>query len=68
LEADDLIENAEGPTSWVSEMVWVRKPNEPDELIAVSDSREVYSVILRERHNTQTIDDFKVDLNQAKFF
>jgi transposase InsO family protein len=67
MENDDLIEDAKGPTSWVSEMVLVPKPNEPNELRVVSDSREANTAILRERHNTPTIDDLMVDLNQAKF-
>jgi hypothetical protein len=49
MEADDLIEDAEDPTSWVSEMVLVSKPNEPDELRVLSDSRDANIAIFKRK-------------------
>ena len=62
---DDVIEDATGPTSWVSEMVIVPKP---DNGIRITiDSKKANKAILRERHNTPSVEDLAILLNGAKF-
>ena len=68
MEKDGIIEDAKGPTPWVSELIAVPKPNQPDKLRIVMDARAVNCAIERERHNTPTLDELVVDLNGAKFF
>ena len=65
MEENDIIEDATGPTSWVSEILALPKPNEPDQLRIVIDARLINVAIERERHNTPTLEDLIVDLNDA---
>lgn len=67
LEAEDIIERAEGPTPWVSPIVVVPKPKTDDIRICV-DMRRVNKAIIRERHIIPTLDDVVVDLNGCKVF
>jgi hypothetical protein len=61
----DLIEPIKGPTPWVSPIVPIPKPNAPNEIRICTDAREANQAIMRERHNTPTIDDLTVKLNGA---
>ena len=63
--ADDVIEDATGPTGWVSEMVVVPKPN--NDIRITIDSKKANKAIMRVRHNTPTVEDLGVLLNGAKF-
>lgn len=66
MERDDLIEDATGPTPWVSEMVIVPKPHNKDEIRIVIDARPINVALERERHNMPTLEELVVDFNQAK--
>ena len=66
MESDGIIEDVDGPTPWVSEMMALPKPSNPEELRIVVDSRAVNKAITRERHVTPTIEDLMIDLNGAK--
>jgi hypothetical protein len=66
MEKDYIIEDSTGPTPWVSELIAIPTPNKPDQLRIVMDARAVNVAINRERHNTPTLDDLIVDLNEAK--
>ena len=48
LEAADIIERAEGPTPWISPIVVVPKPHNPDEIRICVDMRKVNRAIVRE--------------------
>ena len=63
MQANDIIEDAVG---WVSEMVIVPKPNNPSEIRITIDSKKANKAIMRERHNTPTIEDLAIELNGAK--
>ena len=66
IESDDIIEDAEGPTDWVSEMVIVPKPNNPYEIRITIDSKKTNKAIKRERNNTPTVEDLAIQLNGAR--
>jgi hypothetical protein len=68
MEKDGIIEDAKGPTPWVSELIAVPKPNQPDKIRKVMGARAVNCAIERERHNTPILDELVVDLDGAKFF
>jgi len=68
LEKDDMIEKVNGPTPWVSPVVIVPKPNNPDEIRLCVDMRKANEAIQREKHITPTIDDIMLRLNGAKHF
>ena len=68
MEAMDIIEKVEGPTPWVSPIVVVNKPNDPDNVRICIDMRLANKAIKRERHMTPTVDDMIHDLNGAKVF
>ena len=68
MEKDGIIEDATGPTPWVSEILAIPKPNQPEKLRIVMDARVVNCAIKRERHNTPTLDELVVDLNGAQYF
>ncbi len=68
LQEADIIEPAEGPTPWISPIVIVPKPNNPDEIRICIDMRAVNQAIIRERHVIPTIDDIVADLNGCKVF
>ena len=66
MEEDDIIEDAIGPSGWVSKMVIVPKQSNPDEIRITIDSKKANKAILRVRHNTPTIEDLAIELNGAK--
>ena len=68
LEKVDIIEKAEGPTPWISPVVIVPKPRNPDEIRICVDMRAVNQAIIRERHIIPTVDDITNDLNGCKLF
>ena len=62
----DIIERAEGPTPWVSQIVAAPKPNGDIRLCV--DMRQANSAILRERHPIPTVDEVLQNLNCSKVF
>lgn len=68
LEDLDVIEKVNGPTPWVSPIVAVPKPKDPDAVRICVDMRVPNQAIERERHLTPTVDDVIQALNGAKFF
>ena len=52
-----VIEKATGATPWVSPLVIVPKPKNPDELRVCVDMRAPNTAIRRERHNIPTLDE-----------
>ncbi|GFN82395.1 hypothetical protein PoB_000890100 [Plakobranchus ocellatus] len=57
-----VIEKATGPTPWVSPLVIVPKPKNPDEMRAPN------TAIRREKHNTPTLNELSTTLADAKYF
>ena len=68
MENDDIIERVEGPTPWVSPIVVVPKPHNPEEIRICVDMRQPNKAIGRERHISPTVDDIISELGQAKVF
>uniref|UniRef100_A0AAQ4Q6X4 Gypsy retrotransposon integrase-like protein 1 n=1 Tax=Gasterosteus aculeatus aculeatus TaxID=481459 RepID=A0AAQ4Q6X4_GASAC len=68
LEADDIIEEVNGPTPWVSPIVAPPKPKDPDKVRLCVDMRQANTAIERERHITPTMDDVIHELNGATVF
>ena len=68
MEDNDIIEQVEGPTPWVSPTVVVPKPHNPDEIRICVDMRQPNKAIGRERHISPTVDDIISELGQAKVF
>ena len=68
LEDNDLIEEVEGPTPWVSPIVTPPKPNNPEEIRLCVDMRSANKAIKRTRHITPTIEDVLSDLNGSTVF
>ena len=68
LENEGIIEKVHGPTPWVSPLVVVPKPKNPDKVRLCVDMRVANKAIQRERHITPTIDDLINDLNGATVF
>ena len=68
LMKDDIIERAEGPTSWISPIVVVPKPNNSNEIRICVDMRALNRAIIRERHVIPTTDNIIADLNGCKVF
>lgn len=68
LEALDIIEKVDGPTPWVSPIVPVPKPKDPEAVRICVDMRIPNEAIERERHITPTVDDVIQALNGARFF
>ncbi|CAB4041425.1 Hypothetical predicted protein, partial [Paramuricea clavata] len=68
LEHEAIIENVHGPTPWVSPLVVVPKPKNPEKVPLCVDMRVANKAIERERHITPTIDDLIKDLNVATVF
>jgi hypothetical protein len=62
----DIIEPAKGPTPWVSPIVIVQKPGQPDKIRICTDARLPNQAIERVRHVTPTVEDIIVDINGAK--
>lgn len=71
LELDEklgIIEKVDGPTPWVSPVVIVPKPKNPEKVRVCVDMRCANQAIRRERHITPTVDDIINDLNGATVF
>ena len=62
----DIIEKADGPTSWVSPVCIVPKPS--GEIRLCVDMRCANEAIQRERHPIPTIDEVLLDMNQSTVF
>ncbi len=57
-----------GPTPWISPIVTLPKPKDPDEVRVCVDMRQANTAIQRERHLTPTMDDVIHELNGATVF
>ena len=68
LEDMGIIEDAIGPTPWVSPLVVFPKPKDPDILRICVDMRRPNVAIRRDNHVTPTVDDFVHGLNGATVF
>ena len=68
MEKADIIEKVDGPTPWVSPIVIVPKPHNPEEIRMCIDMREANKAIKRERHITPTLNDITLNMNGAKLF
>lgn len=68
LEENDIIEDATGPTPWVSPIVAAPKPKNPNEVRICIDMRLPNCAIRRERHPSPTVDDIINSLNGATKF
>ena len=68
LKENDIIEDATGPTPWVSPIVAAPKPKNPNEVCVCVDMRLPNQTIRRERHPSPTLDDIIHSLNGAKKF
>jgi hypothetical protein len=68
LEENDIVEDATGPTPWVSPIVAAPKPKNPNEVRVCVDMRLSNRAIHRERHPSPTVDDIIHSLNGAKKF
>ncbi|CAF0832655.1 unnamed protein product [Brachionus calyciflorus] len=62
----DIIEPASGPTPWVSLIVVVPKPGQPDKIRICTDACLPNQAIARERHVTPTVEDIIIDLNALR--
>ena len=68
LQDQDIIEDATGPTPWVSPLVASPKPKNPSDIRLCVDMRAANQAIILERHDTPTIDEVIVELNGSKYF
>ena len=68
MEEMDIIEKVDRPTPWVSPIVVVPKPHNPQEIRICVDMCQPNKAIERERHISPTIDDIISELGQAKVF
>ncbi|KAL1469094.1 hypothetical protein MTO96_004823 [Rhipicephalus appendiculatus] len=68
LQSLDITERAEGPTPWVSPIVAVLKPHDPEHIRVCADMRCANEAIQRERDVTPTVDDVLVALNGSVIF
>ena len=66
LEEEDIIEEATGPTDWISPILV--RPKSGDKVRVCLDSRAISTAIMRENQVMPTLDDLKHDLNGAKVF
>ena len=62
----DIIENYDGPTSWVSPLVIEHKRDE--DIRVCVDMRRANEAIIRERHQIPTIDELLYNLNGSSVF
>jgi hypothetical protein len=65
---DGIIEQVEGPTTWISPIVVVPKSSDYSKIRICLSACAVNRAILREKCNTPTFDDLLVDLNGAQYF
>ncbi|CAB4003757.1 Hypothetical predicted protein [Paramuricea clavata] len=68
LTEQGIIEPCSGPTPWVSPLVVVLKPKNPEETRICVDMRMPNTAIIRERHPMPTADELIHKLNSAKVF
>ncbi len=68
LEDQGIIEKVEGPTPWVSPIVAMPKPKNPEKIRICVDMRLPNQAVCRERHISPTVDDIIHDLNGAVMF
>ena len=68
LEKLGIIEDAIGPTPWVSQLVVRNKPKAPDQVRICVDMRDANKAITREKHPTPTMEELLHELNGAKVF
>ena len=66
LEALDVIEKVNGPTSWMNPLVVVEKPN--GDVRICLDMRQANRAILREKHPVPTIEETLQEMSGAKVF
>ena len=66
LEALDVIEKVNGPTSWINPLVVVEKPN--GDVRICLDMRQANRAILREKHPVPTIEETLQEMSGAKVF
>lgn len=66
LEALDIIEKADGPSSWVSSVVVI--PKSDDDIRLCVDMREANKAVERERFPIPTIDDVLQEMSESKVF
>jgi hypothetical protein len=64
----DIIEPAEGPTSWVSPIVAAPKPHNSDEIRLCGDYHRPNQALLRERHPIPTVDELMEEMSGAVVF
>ena len=64
----DIIELAEGPTSWVSPIVAAPKPRNSEEIRLCGDYRRPNQALLRERHPIPTVDELMEEMSGAVVF
>lgn len=64
----DIIEEVDGPTPWVSPIVVVPKPKNPEKIRICVDMRAPYTAIRREHHITPTVDDIVAQLHRSTAF
>jgi len=67
-EENGVIEKANGPTPWISPLVIVPKPKNPQEIRVCVDMRAPNQAIKRERHNMPTLNELSTILANAQFF
>ena len=67
-EENGVIEKAYGPTPWISPLVIVPKPKNPQEIRVCVDMRAPNQAIKRERHNMPTLNELSTILANAQFF
>ena len=68
MEDNDIIERVEGPTPWVSPIVVVPKPHNPEEIRICVDMRQPNNAISRERHISPTVDDIISEPGSSQSF
>ncbi|KAK9745976.1 hypothetical protein QE152_g6456 [Popillia japonica] len=68
LKEADIIEEATGPTTWVSPIVIVPKAHRPDSIRLCVDMRAANQAIKREMYVSPTVDDILSQLNGSKLF
>ena len=68
LQEADIIEDATGPTPWVSPIVVVPKANDPNTVRICVDMRAANKAVIRERHPTPTMDELIAELNGSTVF
>ncbi|KAJ8050471.1 hypothetical protein HOLleu_03690 [Holothuria leucospilota] len=63
LEENNIIEDATDSTPWVSPMVIIDKPKDPTDFRPCIDMRTANEAILRERHDTPTVEELIAEVN-----